>query len=64
MVLFITFHFRKSVVFVMPDINTEREHVIPDSILNHLTAAYDHAENDETLYHLREALQISKSETE
>jgi len=64
MVLFITFYFRESSVPGMPDIDTERKHAIPDSVLNHLTAAYDHAEDDETLYHIREALQISKSEIE
>ena len=48
----------------MPDPDTERKYPIPDTVLDHLTAAHDHAESDQTLYHIRQALQISESEIE
>ena len=46
----------------MPDTDTERKYQIPESVLDHLAAAHDHAESDETLYHIRQALQISERE--
>ena len=64
MPVFVTFYSRESSKSVMPDTDTERKYQIPESVLDHLAAAHDHAESDETLYHIREALQISESESE
>jgi len=62
MPVFVTFYSRESSKSFMPDADTERKYQIPDSVLDHLTAAHDHAESDQALYHIREALQITESE--
>ncbi|MDS0283369.1 hypothetical protein [Haloarcula onubensis] len=43
---------------------TERKYSVPDSVLEHLRAASETARDDEALYHIREAIQISESEIE
>lgn len=64
MPIFETFHSKESPKSFMPDTDTEQKYPIPESVLDHLTAAHDHAESEQTLYHIREALQISESEIE
>ena len=44
--------------------STERRYSVPESVLEHLRAAHDTAGDDDTLYHLREAIQIAESEVE
>lgn len=42
--------------------DTERRYSVPESVFEHLQAAHEVAQEDEALYHIREAIQISKSE--
>lgn len=43
---------------------TEPRYSVPDAVLRHLRAAHESAIDDEALYHIREAIQISESEVE
>ena len=43
---------------------TEPRYAVPESVLEHLQAAHETARDDEALYHIREAIQISESEVE
>jgi len=44
--------------------NSEPRYEVPESVLEHLRAAHESALDDEALYHIREAIQISESEVE
>jgi hypothetical protein len=61
---FVTFYSKQSSEYLVANPDTEKKYQIPESLHDHLVAAHDHAESDETLYHIREALQISESESE
>ena len=62
MSILVTFYWEDIADSGMLDDDTERKHAVPESILDHLAAAHNHAESDEALYHIREAIQISESE--